>query len=438
MKMNIKKVLKEQIELIQPEKEIVKQAKKYSKEFISELGKEIAKKSLNADVFVGGSFAKGTLVKKYPYDIDILVRFDWKYDNLSKLLLSPLRETCKKLNLQLKTIRGSRDYFKAYINKGIYFEVIPVTKIKKVHEERNVTDLSYFHVPYVKRKIKGKEDEVRLAKTFLHAQRVYGAESYIQGFSGYALECLIIHYKSFEKMLKELIKVKDEERLVIDVEKHYKKKDDVFLELNENKLYSPIILIDPTYKERNALAALSHKTFVRFQRSASAFLKRPSKNFFIKKEIDVGKLKKKAKTRKAEFLHVKLKTNRQAGDIAGTKLKKFHYLLEREINKYFKLVQHEFEYDDKKEADVYLIVKSRGEIVRIGPPIKLEDKQKMRALEKHVKAFKLAHKNTYEKNGFVHARIKVNFSGKEFIENWKKENDKMMNEMGIVGLRVLE
>ena len=104
-----------------------------------------------------------------------------------------MKNTCKKLNLKLERLHGSRDYFRAYVkNKNMYFEVIPVAKIKKVHEERNVTDLSFFHVPYVKRKIRGHEDELLLAKTFYHAQKVYGAETYVRGFSGYALECLII------------------------------------------------------------------------------------------------------------------------------------------------------------------------------------------------------------------------------------------------------
>ncbi|MBD3252791.1 hypothetical protein GF386_03610, partial [Candidatus Pacearchaeota archaeon] len=54
-----------------------------------------------------------------------------------------------------------------------------------------MTDLSYFHVNHILKKIKKNKnlsDEIRLAKKFAYSQNCYGAESYIHGFSGYALE----------------------------------------------------------------------------------------------------------------------------------------------------------------------------------------------------------------------------------------------------------
>jgi len=429
--MTLKKVLQKQISLIKPDEEVDKYLKETTNKFVSILEGEIKKSKVNAEIFVGGSFARGTLVKKDVYDVDIFVRFDWKYDNISDILDGILKNLNKKNKWKVTRLHGSRDYFRVYTEKRKnYFELIPVTKIKKPREERNVTDLSYFHVPYIKKKIKGLEDELRLAKTFCYAQKVYGAETYIGGFSGYALECLIVYYKSFVKMLRELSKVKIGERLIIDIEKKYKKKNDIFIEMNENRLHSPIILVDPTYKERNALAALSHATFEKFQKAAKKFLKKPSGSYFIEKPIDIEKLKKKAKRQKAEFLHVQIETNKQAGDIAGTKLKKFHYLLEDEVRKYFKLIRHEFEYDDEKSADVYMIAKSKGEVIRIGPPLHLK---------KHVRAFKKEHRTTYEKNKFVHARIKVTFNAKSFLDAWKKQraNKNMMGEMGIIGMKVL-
>ncbi len=62
-----------------------------------------------------------------------------------------------------------------------------------------------------------------LAKTFAHACDCYGAESYINGFSGYALELLICHYKTFSKFLKEIIKI-DNNQIIIDDAKFYKTK----------------------------------------------------------------------------------------------------------------------------------------------------------------------------------------------------------------------
>lgn len=426
--MDIKRVFKEQLELVKPSENEIKVLKKKTNEFIKFLNAELKSAGHGGEVFIGGSFAKNTMIKGN-YDIDVLVRFSWEYDDLSILLEKPLRSLAKKNKWNLEKIHGSRDYFRVYFSDSDYFEVIPVTKIKKPKEAKNVTDLTYFHVPYIKKKIGKLNGDIILAKTFCQAQKVYGAETYVRGFSGYALELLVIYYKGFEKMLKQLVKIKKGDRIIVDSGKHYKK-NDAFFELNEAKLSSPVIVVDPTYKERNALAALSKETFEKFQDSAKRFLKSPSKRFFVEEKIDVDKLKDLAKKNKAEFIHVKLKTDRQAGDIAGTKLKKFHYFVEKEIKKYFELLKHEFEYDNRQSADFYMVVKSKGEIVQIGPPMQTKK------LRKHIQAFKEAHRgNTLVKNNVLHAKIKVDFTGKEFLDKINRDKDNL-NEMGITEMNV--
>ena len=424
--MNTREVLKSLNFL--PDKKEVTYLKEQTAEFVDLLKKQLAKDKFFEEVFVGGSFAKGTLVKKPTYDIDIFVRFDWRIDDISPILEKALKQISKKTKLRLIKLHGSRDYFHVIKSKSLIFEVVPVTKIKQPKEAKNVTDLSYFHVNYVKRKIRNKSNlarEIALAKTFCRAQNVYGAESYINGFSGYGLECLIIYYGSFEKMIKSLSVSK--EQSIIDIEKKYKNKKDIMFELNESKLKSPIILIDPTWKERNALAALSLETFEKFKTAASKFLKNPNKSFFEHKSLDIDRLKEKAKKQKTEFAHIKIETDRQEGDIAGTKLKKFANFLDLELEKYFEIVDKEFHYNERQEADLYLIVKSKKEITRIGPPIKMLD---------YAASFRKANKNVFEKNGLLHTKIKVNFSAKKFISDFAKKGKKKLKEMGIVKLRV--
>lgn len=421
--MNIKRVL-EEIDFV-PSKEEIAEIKKETDKLCLGIEEEIRKMKIKAEVFVGGSLAKKTLVKGIKYDIDIFVRFDLLYENLSKKLEKIISEMAKKKKLKIKFVHGSRDYIQ--IEKGnAIFEIIPVLKINKPKEGRNVTDLSYFHVNYVKRKTNGKiAREIILAKVFCNAQGVYGAESYINGFSGYGLECLIIYYKSFEKMLRELTKV--QEREIIDPEKMYKRKDKVLMEINESKLQSPVILVDPTWKERNVLAALNKESFHKFQEAAKAFLKNPSRKFFKEKIIDEREIRKEAKRQRAEFCHMQLKTNRQSGDIAGTKLKKFSRYLMREIERYFFPLKNEFFYDDRQRADFYLIVKSKKEIVKIGPPVNRK---------KDAVAFRKRNKNAFEKNGYLHSKIKINFSLKKFLIGFKNKNLRKLEEMGITGMEV--
>ncbi|MEJ2268137.1 MAG: hypothetical protein P8X70_03615, partial [Nanoarchaeota archaeon] len=163
--------------------------------------------------------------------------------------------------------------------------------------------------------------EIKLAKVFCYANNCYGAESYIRGFSGYGLELLIHYYGSFLKFIKAISKAKN--KIIIDIEKHYKNKNEILMNVNNSKLKSPIILIDPTYKQRNVLAALSKETFTRFQKVCRKFLENPSIKDFEIKEIDLEKIEKNTKNKNYEFILIKAETKKQQGDIAGTKLLKF-------------------------------------------------------------------------------------------------------------------
>ena len=136
------KILKEEIELIKLDESELRKIKKISREFILGLKKDLEKKKILASVFVGGSLAKKTLVKKKVLDVDIFVRFDKKYDSnkISGIL-------AKVLGSKIKKIHGSRDYFQ--IKEGeIVLEIIPVMKVSKPDNAFNITDLSSFTFNY--------------------------------------------------------------------------------------------------------------------------------------------------------------------------------------------------------------------------------------------------------------------------------------------------
>lgn len=411
----------------EPEKEKLAEIGRETKAIETILKSAVDKLNLKADVFVGGSFAKGTITSKKDYDVDIFIRFDWKYEEISKELEKVLKILKRKYKVE--KVHGSRDYFRVFKNKNLVFEIIPVTKIKKPREMRNVTDLSYFHVNYVKNKIRGTKlnREIMLAKMFCKANKVYGAESYIKGFSGYALECLVINYGSFEKMIRELAKVKNGERLILDPKKQYKNKSDILFEINESKLASPVVLVDPTWKERNVLAALGEETFEIFQEAARRFLRNPGKSFFEEKETEEKGMKKEAKKKKGEFVCATIETDRQEGDIAGTKIKKFSDFLTKEAERYFVLIKKEFNYSGKQSGELYLIMKSKKEIIRIGPPANLG---------KFADNFRKQNKKVIVRDGVLQVKIKVNYSLKEFIKRFERENKEKIRDMGITKIKV--
>lgn len=394
-------ILKEELKKIKLSDKDYFEINQKSKAIIGSIKKELKKNKIKADVFLGGSFAKKTVMRKEKYDVDIFVRFDEKYgdDEISNLL-----EKC----LSGERIHGSRDYFK--IGDGnLTFEIVPVIKVRNPNKERNVTDLSFFHVSYVARALKNKRvaDEIILAKAFCYANNCYGAESYIKGFSGYALELLIIKYKSFLGFLKAV--AKEDKQIILDPAKHYKNKDEILLNLNEAKLNSPIVFVDPTNKNRNALAALSFETFARFREIARKFLKKPNNSFFAVKKIN-----------KNDFnLLIEAETDRQEGDIAGSKLLKYFNYLSSKIEKYFVIEKKQFEYTQK--AEYYFKIKKKKELIFNGP--KINDVF-------NVKKFKKKHKNCFVKKDRIYAKENISIS----IDDILNSDKKISREMGITGL----
>lgn len=418
--MNINKIIKEQVLLIKPEKETVNKIKSVSNKFILDLKKKIKQKKIKADVFIGGSLAKNTLVKTddNKYDVDIFIRFDSKYKEkeISALL--------GKIIGKAKKVHGSRDYYQISMDNMV-LEIIPVIKISKPEQARNVTDLSYFHVKYLSNKLKNKglADEIVIAKAFCHAQNCYGAESYIHGFSGYSIELLILHYKSFLNFVKDIAKSDKKDKLIIDDGKLYKTKKDVLIEMNESKLSGPIILVDPTFKQRNALSGLSAETFNKFRKACKDFLKNPSSEFFKKKSIYCEFKDNK------DLKIVSVKTNKQSGDISGTKSKKFMDFFISQVKKEFIIKKSGFDYDENKNIAYYYLIldKKPDEIIR-GPPIVRVD---------NLTNFKKAHDDAFVKDGIAYAHVLHKQSFESWLKFFSEKYKKIIDEMSVTEIKVV-
>jgi len=205
----------------------------------------------------------------------------------------------------------------------------------------------------------------------------------------------------------------------IDPEKFYKNQQHLMLDLNEAKLQSPIVYVDPTFKERNALAALSEECFEKLKKRALEFLKNPSSRFFENKDLEEA-LKKRYKSLKI----IETRTEKQKGDIAGSKLKKFYEFLAFNLLKDFELIFKEFEYnEDENTGKNYFVLKQKKEIIINGPPITSKE---------NLNKFKEKHKNLFIKQGKAYAKEKSR-NLNELIDSLKK--DKSMKEMGITEIK---
>ncbi|MDP3992299.1 MAG: hypothetical protein Q8P79_02205 [Nanoarchaeota archaeon] len=418
----INSVLKQVLAEVKPSKEELREIETSLKEFLKKLGHNKNKLKINAEVFIGGSAAKRTLIKKDSYDIDIFIRFDKKYKD--EILSDLAEKILKGTGARIARIHGSRDYFKIKAMENLFFEVVPVKRIQTPREAENVTDFSYSHVNYIKKKIKSERllDEIRLAKAFCYANGSYGAESYVQGFSGYGLELLVYHYKSFLKFVKAIANMDMKTKVIIDIEKHHKNKSRILMDLNEAKLKSPIILVDPTYRQRNVLAALSEETLRNFQAVCRNFLKNPRKEFFEKKVVNMEKLREDANNKGYEFVLLKITTNKQEGDIAGSKLLKFYRHLGSETERFFEIKNKGFEYKGKKEARAFFVGKKKDWILVTGPEV--NDK-------KNVDKFRKRHKKVLIKNNRLYSKYIVTLSLKNFMHSWKEKYNVKIRGMSI-------
>jgi tRNA nucleotidyltransferase (CCA-adding enzyme) len=433
LKSSFKEIFEEILGKYQPTPSDISRINHQVKDFSKLLKKAVSKSNKKTDIFFGGSFAKSTLIKKPTYEIDIFLRFHCNEEEIIKnfsLISSYLKKEFKKKfkNSEFFKAHGSRHYLNlSYDN--LIFEIIPTQYIKNPIQAQNSTDLSYFHVKYVNRKLKQKKklnQEIILAKLFTEACGCYGAESYISGFSGYAIELLVIYYKSFFNFIKAISKLKSKK--IIDIEKEYKSEKEILKEMNEAKLDSPIILIDPTFKYRNATSSLSKQTLEKFQKHCNEFLKSSNKDFFFKEEINkknIEKINNFAKKNNLNLVEIQAKSKTKEENIAGAKLLKFFDLLSQDSKKYIELKKTLLLYTNNNRALFIFAAKPKKEIIFKGPP-----KDKI----KYVKEFKKKHKNTSIKKGRYYAKKSLKFNFNNKIKDLTKKIEDEREDVNILNI----
>ena len=395
---NIKQILDEVLKDVHPDKA-------YEKEIferINKIIKKINKGHKHIKAILGGSGAKGTWLKTF--DADIFVLFNYgTFKDKSAQLSDILEKILKRKFKKITRLHGSRDYFQVKDSR-FTFEIIPVLKIRKAEQAKNITDASPLHSNWVK-KHKKLIDEVKLTKQFCQAQDVYGAESYLKGFSGYVCEILTVYYGSFLNLVKNAAKWND--KIVIDAHKYYKGKD-IFKLVNTSKLISPLIVIDPVQKDRNAAAALSIERFEKFKNSTKEFLKFPSKEFFTKKNKGAVFLPEKSKNKKLIIFKVRPLSGKI--DVVGSKLLKTYEFFRKNFQNFgFENFSSDWEWDKKNDAVFYFLfckTKLSRTVEVEGPPLRMTA---------HADHFKKLHKKTFIRDGRIIAVEQRKFSEPELL-----------------------
>jgi tRNA nucleotidyltransferase (CCA-adding enzyme) len=357
-------------------------------ETINDINDRLSLHQLDAQAMLGGSVAKGTFLRA-DHDIDVFVRFNYQTyqnENLSELLAEPMKY------FSAETVHGSRDYFQ-FSKQGFDFEVVPVLAIQDASQARNVTDVSPLHVQYMKQQ-DVDTNQIRLAKQFCKSAGVYGAESFIRGFSGHVLDLLIIEYGSFYELVRAAVSWKTP--VVIDSQDHH---DHPLVAIEKNK-HGPLIIVDPVQPFRNAAAALDEDQLQAFMMRCQQFLRNPSAEFFIIQEFDESQLKSRISTMTAWAMLYATHSSEDKRDVAGARVRKTYERVCDEIERDgFELVDSGWEFKYNQDSVLWFVfdtLQLSKTVRRQGPPVSESE---------HVIAFTKEHGEVTEENGVLFAEV---------------------------------
>lgn len=273
--MNYELILKD----IKPTQEEQNDIDAMSDKLVSFLTETCKKENISAKIAVVGSVAKHTALKGKS-DIDIFMAFplDVSEDTLKETGLYLAHKCSDAFDGDASHHFASHPYVQSDI-EGYDVDLVPCYEIEDGSQLKSAVDRTILHTRYVKGHLTGEGcDEVLLLKRFMDMTGTYGSEFKVGGFAGYLCELLIIKYGSFEETLKAATMW--DYGHVIDLEEYG----------TAGQFDDPLIMIDPTDKNRNVGAALRLNKFSEFIQSARNYLASDNKqDYFYPLEKSITK-----------------------------------------------------------------------------------------------------------------------------------------------------
>ncbi|MDC4231509.1 MAG: CCA tRNA nucleotidyltransferase [Nitrosopumilus sp.] len=297
--------------------------------------KEIKKFSEVIGLEFGGSFAKGTWLSK-DADVDIFIRFkkstsEEKFEKVSKKIGFA---SLKKYSPYVRY--SEHPYVEAKI-KNTKINVVPFYDVK-IGEWKSAADRSPFHTKFMEKSLTSKmRNEVRILKTFLKSNGLYGAEIARQGFSGYISEVLVLYFGSFANVIKSISEVKENQ----------------IIGKASKKFETPIVIIDPIDSNRNLAAAISDENVGKFILASRAFKEKPALKFFKNKKVIISKKHWK------NLLVVKFDFKIRSPDIIWGQIKRATSSLSTQLElEGFKVLRSKPHTDQQKEVYLFFLLES--------------------------------------------------------------------------------
>lgn len=320
MKMDYEAILKD----IKPTDEEKRHIEDVSSRVINFLQDACDEREVDAKVTLVGSVSKNTALKGKS-DIDIFIAFPLDTDKakLKEIGLDLAHACCDEFGSEAEHHFASHPYVTTHI-EGCEVDIVPCYAINDGSQLKSAVDRTILHTRYVKQRLsKSQEDEVLLLKRFMAMTGTYGSEFKVGGFAGYLCELLIIHYGDFESTLKAAINWKYHE--VIDLEGF----------ATSGKFKEPLIVIDPTDKNRNVGAALRLDKMAEFIQSARNYIFSDNKRDYfypLERELNRDEIIKEFKSRNSDVIAFRFDIPDIPLDTLHPQLRKTCEALENKLN----------------------------------------------------------------------------------------------------------
>ena len=336
------------------------------------------------DPILVGSLAKDTDLKNNK-DVDIFIRFKEDVDRKT------LEREGLKIGKYVFTKLGGKyeiDYAEHPYVKGILRDyTVEIVPCYSGGNRLSAVDRTPYHTEYVLKKTRGNNlnNQIRLLKQFMKGIGVYGAEAKVEGFSGYLVEILTIHYGGFQNVLEAAVKWRYP--AILDTETLWKDSKSL------GKIFNPsqIIVVDPVDKGRNVAAAVSPESLLRFQLMAKKYIEKPDLEYFFPKPVEAlsnGELEGIISGRKTFFAVLSFQHEKKNVNTIYAQLRKTMKHIVKALESMEFIIFRSGFWTNEKDSSVILLEfelwKLPKLIHHIGPPLKLDIENQKRFLDKYM------------------------------------------------------
>ncbi len=427
-------VIGEALKLVRPDRKDEEKLKAVAKRTLEIANEELQR--YDARAILAGSITRDTwLPDKKEFDIFLMFPKGVIEEELEEIGLDIGRSIIGRMRGTYIVEYAQHPYVRGKI-EDVEVDIVPCYEVSSTKEMKSAVDRTPFHVKYITENLSADlSDEVRLLKKFCKANGVYGADAKTQGVSGYACEILVINYGEFMDVLRGIEKWAPGE--VVDTEEFYGKGD--HRNLRSKFKGEPLILIDPTDRNRNVASALSAENFFRLKKMTKRFLENPSRELFLEKKvrpITAEELEEHVTGRGTEMLVIRFEPPKVVPDILWPQLRKFADRVQSilEETKYeFKVMRKDVYANGNGLAAVLLEMefpKLPKAQKRVGPSVFDHDDAK-RFVERYVSRDSLVNGPFVEEGNWVVEVERRFLTARDKLADSLKKDEAILTEKGI-------